>query len=175
MRPIGNIPEGNGRALAQSAETFYMQFMEIRTARSDDVPEMARMIGELFGVEKDFSSNLERQERGLRAILASDAAAAFVAVVEPGDEIIGMVTVQLTISTAQGGPSGLLEDLFVKEAHRGRGTAARLVEAVELWCSSRGAHRVQLLVDLTNEGAIKFYSARGYLETRMAARRRFIE
>jgi ribosomal protein S18 acetylase RimI-like enzyme len=34
---------------------------------------------------------------------------------------------------------------------------------------------VQLLVDLTNEGAIEFYGARGYLETRMAARRRFIE
>ena len=130
------------------------------------------MIGELFGVEADFSADTKKQEQGLLAILGSKEAAAFVAA--EGGLLIGMVTVQLTISTAEGGPSGLLEDLFVKKERRGRGVATALVDAVEAWCSERSAHRVQLLVDLGNEGALKFYGARGYGETRMAARRRFI-
>ena len=135
---------------------------------------MARMVGELFSIERDFSADLEKQERGLRAIIGSESAAAFVAEEEASGTLAGMVTVQLTISTAQGGPSGLLEDLFVREEHRGRGVASALVEEVEEWCHSRGAHRVQLLVDLQNEGALKFYGARGYGETRMAVRRRII-
>jgi GNAT superfamily N-acetyltransferase len=157
------------------AESLYMPLMEIRKANRGDVPGMARMIGELFGIEADFRADAEKQERGLAAILDSGEAAAFVAVDEASGALIGMVTVQLTISTAQGGPSGLLEDLFVEKERRGRGVAGALVEAVEKWCSERGAHRVQLLVDLTNVGALKFYGARGYGETRMVARRRFIE
>jgi len=149
--------------------------MKIRAAATADLVEMARMIGELFGIEKDFSADFEKQERALEAIIASDAAAAFVAVDDASEGLLGMVTVQLTISTAQGGHSGLLEDLYVKAAHRGRGTASSLVAAAESWCSSRGAKRVQLLVDISNEGALRFYDARGYLETSLAARRRFIK
>jgi GNAT superfamily N-acetyltransferase len=149
--------------------------MEIRRAKRADLPEMVGMIGELFGVEADFSADAKKQERGLLAVLGSENAAAFVATEGESGCLIGMVTVQLTISTAEGGPSGLLEDLFVRKEQRGRGVATALVEAVEAWCSEHDAHRVQLLVDLGNECALKFYGARGYGETRMAARRRFIE
>lgn len=149
--------------------------MEIRQASYSDIPEMARMIGELFSIELDFPVDAERQRRALHALLDCETAAVFVATDEARDAVIGMVTIQLTISTAQGGPSGLLEDMFVGKEHRGRGVATALLETVEKWCLSRGAGRVQLFVDLTNKGALQFYDARGYAETRMAARRRIIE
>ena len=148
--------------------------MRIRQAGYPDVPSMAKMIGELFSIELDFPTDIAKQERALLALLGSETAAVFVATEGTSDTPIGMVTVQLTISTAQGGPSGLLEDMFVEKKYRGRGVATALVKAVEKWCLSRGADRVQLLVDFTNEGALKFYNALGYKDTRMVSRRRFI-
>jgi GNAT superfamily N-acetyltransferase len=136
-----------------------------------DIEAMSRMVGELFALEPDFAADPAKQRRGLESILRSSEAAAFVAAADSG-RAVGMVTVQLTISTAEGGLSGLLEDLFVEEAFRRRGVAAALVGAVEAWCAERGATRVQLLADRDNEGAFRFYDAAGYLPTRMVARRR---
>ncbi len=128
------------------------------------------MIGELFELEPDFRADPAKQRRGLELLLASSSAAAFVA--EEGGEIVGMVTVQLTASTAEGGPSGLLEDLFVAEGARRRGVASALAAAAESWCADAGATRVQLLADRGNERALRFYEAAGYLGTRMIAIRK---
>jgi GNAT superfamily N-acetyltransferase len=146
--------------------------MTVRRASTSDIPQMARMVGRLFSIEADFAVDPERQRRGLAAIVASESAAAFVA--EEGGALAGMVTIQLTISTAEGGPSGLLEDLFVEEAFRRSGVAGLLVAEAEAWCSERGGSRVQLLADRDNEGALRFYDAVGYLPTRMIARRRML-
>ncbi len=132
-----------------------------------DIDAMSRMIGALFELEPDFAADPAKQRRALKALLASPSAAAFVA--EEGGDPLGMVTVQLTLSTAEGGPSGLLEDLFVVEGARRRGVASALVGAVEAWCAEAGATRVQLLADRGNERALRFYEAAGYLSTRMIA------
>ncbi len=148
----------------------------IRAAEACDVPVLAAMIAELFSIEEDFTPAPEKHEAGLRALLArADEAAVFAAVDSADGKAIGMVTVQLTVSTAEGGLSGLLEDLFVRGAYRRRGVASALVGAVEAWCASKGVHRVQLLADSTNVQALRFYDAQGYGRTRLACRRRFIE
>jgi GNAT superfamily N-acetyltransferase len=153
---------------------LYTPGMIIRKATMGDLEAMVAMVGSLFSLEPDFAADPAKQRRGLEAILGSDAAAAFVAEADAG-RAVGMVTVQLAISTAEGGPSGLLEDLFVEEEHRRRGVAAGLVGAVEAWCAERGATRVQLLADRGNERALRFYDAAGYLPTRMVARRRMLQ
>lgn len=132
-----------------------------------DIDEMTRMVGALFELETDFSADPDKQRRALESLLASPSAAAFVA--EEDGRIAGMVTVQLVVSTAEGGPSGLLEDLFVQQWARRRGVASSLVDAVESWCAQAGATRVQLLADRGNESALAFYEATGYLRTRMVA------
>lgn len=140
-----------------------------------DAAALAAMIAELFAVEKDFTPAPEKHEAGIRAILAREEdAAAFVAEDAASGRAVGMVTVQLVISTAQGGPSGLLEDLFVRADSRRSGVASALVDAVEAWCRSRGATRVQLLADRTNASALSFYDEAGYGPTRMICRRRFL-
>jgi GNAT superfamily N-acetyltransferase len=146
--------------------------MRIREATTGDAPEMVRMIGRLFSVEKDFEAEPERQMDGLRLLLASPGAAAFVAEDEGGGSPFGMVTVQLLASTAIGGLSGLLEDLYVEEARRRSGVASALVGAAEDWCRSRGAGRIQLLADAGNEDALLFYESRGFARTRMVARKK---
>lgn len=146
----------------------------IRKAEGRDAPTLALMIAELFAVEKDFTPAPEKHEAGIRAILAKEDAAAFVAEDAASGEAVGMVTVQLVVSTAEGGPSGLLEDLFVRADRRRSGVASALVGAAEDWCRSRGATRVQLLADRTNAGALRFYDEAGYGPTLMVCRRRFL-
>jgi GNAT superfamily N-acetyltransferase len=152
---------------------LYTPGMMIRRATMGDIDAMSRMLGGLFSSEPDFAADPPKQRRGLEAVLRSGEAAAFVAETDPGIAV-GMVTVQLVISTAEGGPSGLLEDLFVEEPYRREGVGAALVGAVEAWCLERGATRVQLLADRDNERAFRFYDAAGYLPTRMVARRRML-
>ncbi len=146
----------------------------IRKAEEDDAATLAAMIAELFSIERDFVPAPDKHEAGIRAILArTEDAAAFVAENAAGDAV-GMVTVQLVVSTAEGGPSGLLEDLFVQGSHRRFGIASALVAAVEEWCRARGATRVQLLADANNAGALAFYDQSGYGPTRMVCRRRYL-
>jgi GNAT superfamily N-acetyltransferase len=147
--------------------------MTIRKATMGDIEAMSRMVGALFSMEPDFAADTAKQRRGLEAILRSGGAAAFVAETGSG-AAVGMVTVQLVISSAEGGPSGLLEDLFVEEPHRREGVASALVGAAEAWCLERGATRVQLLADRGNDRALRFYDAAGYLPTRLVARRRML-
>ena len=168
--------------------------IHIERACEADAVELAALAGELFAIEPDFDADIGRQERGFRALLAdSDRAVIFVArdccdgrapdastglprdsksaVVGP---LAGMLSCQLVISTAQGGPSGLLEDLFVRPAWRGRGIASALVAAVEAWCCERGATRVQLLADVGNDGGLAFWERAGYAATRMVCRRKYL-
>jgi GNAT superfamily N-acetyltransferase len=149
-----------------------MVAMTVRRAEARDAEAMARMIGLLFSIESDFEPDGAKQLAGIRLLLASGDAAAFVAEAEGGGEPFGMVTVQLLASTAIGGLSGLLEDLFVEEGRRREGVASALVAAAELWCRSRGAGRIQLLADAGNARALAFYDARGYARTSMVARKK---
>lgn len=151
---------------------MYTRGMVVRMATRSDEEAMVGMIGLLFSVERDFTPDPDVQRAGLRLLLASADAAAFVAEDEVGGAPFGMVTVQLLASTAVGAPSGLLEDLYVAEGRRRDGVASALVAAAEGWCRSRGARRLQLLADEGNAGALAFYEARGFARTRMAARKK---
>lgn len=144
----------------------------IRSATTDDVEAMTRLLRELFSVETQFDVDPEKQRRGLRQLLASSGARVLVA--ERRGRIVGMVTMQLVISTAEGGLSGLLEDLIVTSVHRRRGLGKALLEAAVNWARGQGATRIQLLADGHNVPAIIFYRKQDWLQTHMIALRRAI-
>jgi GNAT superfamily N-acetyltransferase len=141
----------------------------IRPATPADLDAMVRLLGVLFRLEADFTPEPGRQRRGLARLLAHPDAAAFVA--DRDGEIIGMVTVQLVVSTAEGGESGLLEDLVVDARCRGAGVGRRLVGAAVAWARARGAARVQLLADRENAPALAFYRRLGWARTRLVCLR----
>ena len=92
----------------------------VRLAAPGDVPALAALLRQLFALEADFAPDAARQAAGLRLLLQAEAAAVLVAEVE-GAGVVGMVTVQALISTAEGAPVGLVEDVVVDEMYRGRG------------------------------------------------------
>ena len=95
-----------------------------------------------------------------------------VLVAELDRAVIGMVTAQLVVSTAEGGRSALVEDLVVDASERGTGAGRALLAAVEGWARRSGATRLQLLADRENAPALRFYGRMGWSGTRLVCLRR---
>ena len=148
--------------------------VSIRPARADDIPQMCGLLADLFSLESDFSPDREKQGRGLRLLLNDTSGSSAVFVAERDEKIIGMCSVQVLISTAEGENVGLLEDLIVKSNYRGRGIGTRLLSGIFAWCAAKNISRLHLLRDMDNEEALKFYAGNGWSETRLACMRRFL-
>jgi len=145
----------------------------IRTARQDDLPALTALLAELFAIEQDFSPDTTHQRRGLALLLADERATVLVA--EVAGQVLGMVTLQSLISTAQGGWVGLLEDLVVASAWRGEGLGSRLLAAAQEAADNQGLSRMQLLVDEDNHSAKGFYRNQGLRRTHLQAWRQALD
>jgi len=137
----------------------------IRLATERDIPAMVGLLGALFAIEADFTIDPAVQQRGLALLLARGEAAVLVACA--GESVVGMASVQLTVSTARGGLSAGIEDVIVAAGHRGTGLGRRLIEAAEAWARAKGAVRLALLADETNAAALDFYDRLGFARTRL--------
>jgi len=141
----------------------------MRPATAGDVEAMVSLLQELFGIEEDFVADRDRQRAGLELLLQAPAARVFVA--ECAGEVVGMCSCQLLVSTAEGAPAGLVEDVVVRQDMRGRGIGPCLMDAVAAWAAGQGATRLQLLADTENACALYFYARRGWQRTRLVCLR----
>ena len=147
--------------------------VKIRPARPGDLGEMVTLLKQLFAIETSFAIDARRQERGLALLLKSPSARLLAA--EAQGRVIGMVSGQLVISTAEGGPSLWAEDLVVEPAWQGRGIGRQLMAAVAVWAAERGATRLQLLADRDNRIGQAFHQRLGYELTSMICMRKHLE
>lgn len=146
----------------------------IRPANKSDIPQMCGLLSELFSIESDFSPDSQKQATGLSLLLNDKSGLSIVLVAEKGDEIVGMGSVQTLISTAEGGPVGLLEDLIVRRDYRGKGIGTRLLSELLRWCDIKNVSRLQLLRDADNGSALKFYRGNGWSSTRLVCMRKML-
>lgn len=107
-------------------------------------------------------------------LLAGSPERALVLVAESRREVVGMVTVQTLISTAEGGRVGLVEDLVVDGRFRSQGIGRRLLEEVIAWAGKAGLTRIQLLADQVNAPALRFYHHAGWSRTGMICIRKLL-
>ncbi len=145
--------------------------VRIRPAAIADVEAMVGLLKELFTIEGDFEFDAAKHRRALAMMLARPEEA-HVWVASQGEQVVGMCSVQCLISTAEGGPVGMVEDLVVAFAMQGRGIGRRLLQAVEDWARVNGLLRLQLLADAANRPALAFYDRCGWSATRLICRRK---
>lgn len=150
----------------QPAEKISIDF-----ACAADLEAMADLLAELFTLESDFSPERDKQLRGLRLILQTPSSGRLF-VLRAGDRVVGMANALLTVSTAEGCPVLLLEDVIVNAAWRGRQLGRQLVEHVFDWARASGITRVTLLADPDNAPALVFYSRLGFTPSAMCVLRR---
>jgi ribosomal protein S18 acetylase RimI-like enzyme len=137
----------------------------IRRAQFDDLKSMSRLIAQLFAIETDFITDFEKQYRGLKLLFEDCCADLFVA--KYRNNVVGMVTMQRLISSAEGGHSGLVEDLIVDERFRKIGVGTRLMHSLYEQAEAKGYARLQLSADRYNEPALEFYGSLGFVETNL--------
>lgn len=137
----------------------------IRPAVREDLHPLVALLEALFSIEEDFAANSARQLRGLELMLDNDRGRILVA--EADGSVVGMSTGQLTISTAEGGPAVLVEDVVVREDRRGQGIGLKLMEGMYDWAWEHGAGRLQLLADEENGPALEFYKRLGWERTKL--------
>jgi GNAT superfamily N-acetyltransferase len=142
----------------------------IRQAQTFDLEELVSLLRILFGLEADFYFDERKQRRGLKLMLENSLGVVFVAANKC--EVIGMCTGQLLISTAEGGPVALVEDVVVLPAWQGRGVGTMLMSSISAWAKSKNALQVKLLADRGNTPALSFYNRLGWSMTKLICLRK---
>lgn len=144
--------------------------MRIDFADAADLDAMADLLGELFALEADFTPDRAKQLAALAWLLDHpDRGRLFV--LRDDGRVVGMANALISISTAEGGPVLVLEDVVLAATHRGRGHGRRLVEHVLAWAAAEGISRVTLLADKDNAAALAFYQRLGFEKSAMVVRR----
>ena len=135
-------------------------------ARAEDLPQLVELLGVLFTQEAELAPDPAKQERGLRLILENRAVGR-IYVLREGERVLGMVNILRTVSTAEGGPTGLLEDFVVRPECRGRGLGARLLAYAIECARADGLLRLILLTDGVNADAQRLYERAGFARSGM--------
>jgi GNAT superfamily N-acetyltransferase len=146
----------------------------IRSACFQDIPSLCDLLTDLFTLESDFAPSREKQENGLRQLLQQSPRSSVVLVAELERRVLGMCSVQTIISTAEGGPAGIVEDVVVHRECRGQGIGGSLLAAAMAWCTRQGITRMQLLADKANTPAVEFYFSRGWTGTGLICLRKHL-
>lgn len=146
----------------------------IRSATREDLGSLTELLSMLFSLEEDFVIDAARQRRGLEMMLNNGRGRILAAETADGT-VIGMCSGQLTVSTAEGGPAVLVEDVVVHQDWQGQGIGARLMDAIGEWAKENQATRLQLLADRNNIPALDFYKHLGWQQTQLICLRNRIE
>lgn len=144
--------------------------VRIRTAEPADLDSLVSLLAALFAIEEDFVFDEHLQRRGLQMMLDNPRGCVLAA--EGNGRVVGMCTGQLTVSTAEGGPALLVEDVVVREEWRGQGIGRRLMEGIAEWAGNNSVSRLQLLADRNNAAALDFYKKLGWRRTELICLRK---
>lgn len=138
----------------------------VAEATLDDIPQLCELLTLLFAQEAEFRPDRDKQAAGLRQIVEGQDVGRIL-VLRKGDEVVAMVNLLFTVSTALGGRVAMLEDMVVHPDHRGGGTGSRLLQAAIDHAHVAGCLRITLLTDGDNVAAQRFYARHGFTPSAM--------
>ena len=140
-------------------------------ANETDIADLVHLLSLLFNIEKDFNPDTSKQQKGLELLLKNNATATIQVAKNDRGKVIGMVSAQLVISTAEGATSAWAEDMVIDATYRGYGIGKQLLHNALAWAKNKGASRAQLLVDMANTDALGYYQHLKWEATQLQARR----
>ena len=103
----------------------------ISLATESNIEALCDLLDLLFTQEVDFLADREKQRAGLKTIIR-DPQIGEILILKDDGNIVGMVSLLYSISTALGGRVAILEDMVLDPKHRGQGAGTLLLtRAVE--------------------------------------------
>lgn len=139
---------------------------EISIACSNDLPQLIELLNDLFTQDIEFVPNLKKQKMGLEAII-NNPEIGEILVLKGDSNILGMVSLLYSISTALGGKVAILEDMIIHKHYRQKGLGKELLAEAIRFSKERNCLRLTLLTDFNNDVAIHFYQQFGFKKSEM--------
>ena len=140
--------------------------MRIEAATLDDLPQLVDLVMALMELEEDFQPDRDKQETGLRLVLEQPNRGR-IFVIRTDYQIVGMVNLLFTISTAMGGFVLLMEDVIIHPDHRGQGFGTQLMEYVIEFAQKKDFKRITLLTDQISAESQRFFQKIGFQHSHM--------
>ena len=125
-----------------------------------DEPVLGELMREFYAHE-GLVFDAERTLGAFRTLVA-DPNLGRVWIFRVGGEAVGYVAVTVCFSLEFAGRYALVDELYVREAHRGRGIGARALEVVAEACPALDVSALRLEVDLWNTRAMELYRRLGF-------------
>lgn len=145
--------------------------VHIRTALVSDIAALVDLLAVLFTQEHEFSPDARRQACGLELIIRQEEVGIILLAEDDTGQILGMVNILFTVSTALGQRVALLEDMIVTPEMRDGGVGSRLIQQAISVARARGCGRVTVLTDGDNLVAQGFYRKHGFAKSGMLGMR----
>jgi GNAT superfamily N-acetyltransferase len=120
----------------------------------------------LLASEEDFRADQSKQQHGIRMILEQPSRGR-IFVLRNDHFIIAMVNLLFTISTAEGGPVVLMEDVIVHPMHRGQGYGSKLLKYAIQFAKDKKFRRITLLTDKISAESQRFFQKHGFTFSHM--------
>lgn len=144
------------------------QELTIRPALEADASAIARILRSLGWFEPlqvQASSETEAQVRRHVGLCRADGSHSVYVAEEAQSGVIGYASVHWLPYLILPGPEGYLSELFIDEAHRGRGIGKRLLDRVVQEARSRGCWRLMLVTGRGRDSYKRaFYVKQGWVE-----------
>ncbi len=134
--------------------------LTIRSARPGEAPLVLQFVREFAAYEK-LSHEMVATEATIDTALFAANARAFCDIAEWEGEPVGFAFWFLNFSTFSGKSGLYLEDLFVRESHRGKGIGKGLMVHLARKCTQNGWGHFQWAVLDWNTPSIDFYKSLG--------------
>ena len=141
-------------------KTSSKESIAIRAARRDDFKDLLRLVRAYY--RHDGIRYRSAVVPGAIRRLASGQVPARAWIVCYAARAIGYVAFSYHYDAEFGGLEGVITDLFIEAAYRGRGLGSRLLATVGDYCRAAGIGSIELQVIETNRAAAAFYRKHGF-------------
>lgn len=131
-----------------------------KIAEKSDTETLVEFIREFHEEE-----HLPFDDNSVRTMLAemlNDDSLGRVWLIQDGSEPIGYIVLTFSYSLEFQGRDGLIDELYIRESHRGQGIGTSALKFVEGVCPSLGIQALHLEVDRKNTAAQSLYRQVGF-------------
>jgi N-acetylglutamate synthase-like GNAT family acetyltransferase len=144
-----------------------------RIAKLEDIDILCELLFELFSQEVEFTPNKEVQKKALKTIILNENIGD-IYVTTINEEVVAMVNILYTISTALGNKVAIFEDFIVDKNYRNQGIGKKFIDYVFEDLKAKKISRITLLTDNDNLKAHEFYKKIGFVKSSMTPFRKSI-
>ncbi len=135
----------------------------ITPAAESDLPSIKLLLQELVdAMEYTAGFDVEQSLENCRTLLGEPSN--YMLVARDSDEILGFINFTTRKTVMHPGPSGLIDEMVVRESSRGLGVGKQLIRAVADKCREIGCSEVEVSTETSNADARRFYKSCGFDE-----------